>query len=99
MKDLEVFEVSPVLVGANRETYTLAIKSGEEAVYESSNLEEEKAALARDMFDNPGEAMNRSKELSCAVGVVTETMDGKEVFMPVKLMLNMKKQLKMRKKI
>ncbi len=84
LKDLEVFEVSPVLVGANRETYTLAIKSGEEAVYESDNLDEEKAALAQDMFDNPGEAMNRSKELSCAVGVHTTEMDGKEVFMPCK---------------
>ena len=84
LKDLEVFEVSPVLVGANRETYTLAIKSGEEAVYESDNLDEEKAALAKDIFDNPAEAMNRSKELSCAVGVHTTEMDGKEVFMPCK---------------
>ena len=84
LKDLEVFEVSPVLVGANRETYTLAIKSGEEAVYESNNLDEEKAAVATDMFDNPGEAMNRSKELSCAVGVHTTEVDGKEVFMPCK---------------
>tara|TARA_Y100000004_G_C8920212_1_gene415085 strand:+ start:262 stop:1533 length:1272 start_codon:yes stop_codon:yes gene_type:complete len=81
LKDLEVFEVSPVLVGANRETYTLAIKSGEEAVYESSD---EKAALAKDIFDNPAEAMERSKELSCAVGVHTEKMDGKEVYMPCK---------------
>ena len=84
LKDLEVFEVSPVLVGANRETYTLAIKSGEEAVYESNNLDEEKAAVATDMFDNPGEAMNRSKELSCEVGVHTTEVDGKEVFMPCK---------------
>ncbi len=81
LKDLEVFEVSPVLVGANRETYTLAIKSGEEAVYESS---EEKAALAKDTFDNPAEAMERSKQLSCAVGVHTTEVDGKEVFMPCK---------------
>ena len=98
LKDLEVFEVSPVLVGANRETYTLAIKSGEEAVYESSNLEEEKAALARDMFDNPGEAMNRSKELSCAVGVHTETMDGKEVFMPCKTHAEYEEAIKDEKK-
>ena len=98
MKDLEVFEVSPVLVGANRETYTLTIKSGEEAVYESSNLEEEKAALARDMFDNPGEAMNRSKELSCAVGVHTETMDGKEVFMPCKTHAEYEEAIKDEKK-
>jgi HK97 family phage prohead protease len=98
LKDLEVFEVSPVLVGANRETYTLAIKSGEEAVYESNNFEEEKAALARDMFDNPGEAMNRSKELSCAVGVHTETMDGKEVFMPCKTHAEYEEAIKDEKK-
>ena len=36
LKDLEVFEVSPVLVGANRETYTLAIKTGEDTVYEKA---------------------------------------------------------------
>lgn len=39
LKDLEVYEVSPVLVGANRETYTLAIKSGEDAIYEDNNIE------------------------------------------------------------
>jgi len=51
LKDLEVFEVSPVLVGANRETYTLAIKTGEETVYEKEetvseeeNLEEKYAS-------------------------------------------------------
>tara|TARA_B100000287_G_scaffold421285_1_gene461767 strand:- start:947 stop:2143 length:1197 start_codon:yes stop_codon:yes gene_type:complete len=41
LKELEVFEVSPVLVGANRETYTLAIKSGEDSVYEDSDEKEE----------------------------------------------------------
>ncbi len=83
LKDLEVFEVSPVLVGANRETYTLAIKSGEEAVYENSNIE--KAANPEDVFDNPAEAMERSKKLSCAIGVHTHKLDdGKEVFMPCK---------------
>lgn len=83
LKDLEVFEVSPVLVGANRETYTLAIKSGEEAVYENSNIE--KAANPKDVFDNPAEAMERSKKLSCAIGVHTHKLDdGKEVFMPCK---------------
>ena len=84
LKDLEVFEVSPVLVGANRETYTLAIKSGEEAIYESSNVDEVKEALGKDIFDNPGEAMERSKELSCDIGVHTQEMDGKNVFMPCK---------------
>ena len=30
LKDLTVFEVSPVLVGANQDTYTMAIKSNKE---------------------------------------------------------------------
>tara|TARA_B100000927_G_scaffold164084_1_gene132203 strand:+ start:9878 stop:11170 length:1293 start_codon:yes stop_codon:yes gene_type:complete len=85
LKDLTVYEVSPVLVGANRETYTLDIKSGEEAVYESSNLDEEKAANPEDVFDNPAEAMERSKKLSCEIGVHTHKLEnGKEVFMPCK---------------
>jgi HK97 family phage prohead protease len=78
LKDLEVYEVSPVLVGANRETYTLAIKSGEESVYESSS---EKAALAQDVFDNAEEAEKRAEELGCSGHHIHE-VEGKEVFMP-----------------
>ena len=79
LKDLEVYEVSPVLVGANRETYTLAIKSGEEAIYESSS--EEKAANDEDIFDNEEDAKKRGKELGCE-GSHTHMVDGKEVYMP-----------------
>jgi len=78
LKDLEVFEVSPVLVGANRETYTLAIKSGEDAVYESS---EEKAAKDEDIFDNEEDAKKRAEELGCS-GTHQHEVDGKEVYMP-----------------
>jgi HK97 family phage prohead protease len=78
LKDLEVFEVSPVLVGANRETYTLAIKSGEDAVYESS---EEKAANDEDIFDNEEDAKKRAEELGCS-GTHQHDVDGKEVYMP-----------------
>ena len=46
--------------------------------------ENSKAANPKDVFDNPGEAMNRSKELSCAVGVHTHEVNGKKVFMPCK---------------
>ena len=88
LKSLTVFEVSPVLVGANQETYTMAIKSNKDLVEafvkESKNEPEEKAANPKDVFDNPGEAMNRSKELSCAVGVHTHKVNGKNVFMPCK---------------
>ena len=79
LKDLEVYEVSPVLVGANRQTYTLAIKSGEEAIYESSS--EEKAANDEDIFDNEEDAKKRGKELGCE-GAHTHEVDGKTVYMP-----------------
>jgi hypothetical protein len=79
LKDLEVYEVSPVLVGANRETYTLAIKSGEEAIYESSS--DEKAANDEDIFDNEEDAKKRAEELGCS-GTHTHSVDGKEVYMP-----------------
>ena len=87
LKNLSVYEVSPVLVGANQDTFTMAIKSGENSEVkimedEVEIVEEEKAALAKDMFDNPGEAMNRAKEMSCATGVHTHESDGQTVFMP-----------------
>ena len=79
LKDLEVYEVSPVLVGANRQTYTLAIKTGEESVYESSS--DEKAANDEDIFDNEEDAKKRAEELGCS-GTHTHSVDGKEVYMP-----------------
>jgi HK97 family phage prohead protease len=87
LKNLSVYEVSPVLVGANQDTFTMAIKSGENSevkvMQEDEEIsDEEKAKLGKDIFDNPGEAMNRAKELSCADGVHTQEMDGQTVFMP-----------------
>ena len=147
LKDLTVYEVSPVLVGANQQTYTMAIKSNtelleeiadaktvmttesmnqpdpneesEEVIEETSEevvevqeedveiveeaqvddtdtefeeieqapeeeVDGEKAVNPKDVFDNPGEAMNRSKELSCEIGVHTHEVGGKTVFMPCK---------------
>lgn len=94
LKDLTVFEVSPVLVGANQETYTLAIKSntellkdiddGVKEVITNEDTVNEKYANSEDMFDNPGEAMERSKKLSCAVGVHSMDVNGDKVFMPCK---------------
>ena len=82
LKDLEVYEVSPVLVGANRETYTLAIKSGEEAVYESNNIDE-KAEVVPEVFDTVEEAEARAKELGCE-GSHEYQVDGKTLYMPCK---------------
>jgi len=82
LKDLEVYEVSPVLVGANRETYTLAIKSGEDAIYEASNVEE-KAEVLPEVFDTIEEAEARAKELGCE-GHHSYEQDGKTLYMPCK---------------
>jgi len=85
LKDLTVYEVSPVLVGANQDTYTLAIKSNTELLKEITSDSEEKAAVAKDMYDNPAEAMEASKDMSCAIGVHThKDNNGKQVFMPCK---------------
>ena len=78
LKDLTVFEVSPVLVGANRETYTLAIKSGEDAVYEDSQK-----AVPKDLFKTEEEAIKRAQELGCD-GSHQHTFDGDDYFMPCK---------------
>ncbi len=76
IKSATVYEVSPVLVGANRETYTLAIKSGEEAVYENTEK-----ALPKDVFETEEEAMKRAQEMGCD-GTHSMEMDGKTYYMP-----------------
>jgi HK97 family phage prohead protease len=50
LKDLTVFEVSPVLVGANQDTYTMAIKSNDELIKEILGNDEEKAVLSSSSF-------------------------------------------------
>jgi HK97 family phage prohead protease len=50
LKDLTVFEVSPVLVGANQDTYTMAIKSKDELIKEILGNDEEKAVLSSSSF-------------------------------------------------
>ena len=50
LKDLTVFEVSPVLVGANQDTYTMAIKSNKELLKEIVSENEEKAVLGSSSF-------------------------------------------------
>ena len=76
IKSATVYEVSPVLVGANRETYTLAIKSGEEAVYEDASK-----ALPKDVFETEEDALKRAKEMGCD-GTHSMEMDGKTHYMP-----------------
>lgn len=85
LKDLTVYEVSPVLVGANRETYTLSIKSGEEAVYEASNIKDshEKMEDEKDLFETAEEAEKRAEELGCS-GSHSIDYEGRTMYMPCK---------------
>ena len=78
-----VYEVSPVLVGANRETYTLSIKSGEEAVYNDDNIDEKK--LPKDVFETAEEAEKRAEQLGCS-GSHTHDIDGTTYYMPCERM-------------
>lgn len=50
LKGLTVYEVSPVLVGANQETYTMAIKSNTELLEELSG---EKAVMTTESMNQP----------------------------------------------
>ena len=50
LKGLTVYEVSPVLVGANQETYTMAIKSNTQLLEE---LSEEKAVMTTESMNQP----------------------------------------------
>jgi len=55
LKDLTVFEVSPVLVGANQETYTMAIKSNKELL-EDLVEDEVKNVLGSESFEKEEES-------------------------------------------
>lgn len=77
LKELKVWEVSPVLVGANQNTYTLAVKS------DNNFDQEEKAEIRKDVFDNPGEAMERAKQIGCDE-IHSHEENGQTIFMPCK---------------
>jgi HK97 family phage prohead protease len=71
LKDLTVFEVSPVLVGANQDTYTMAIKSNEELLKEIVGTDEEKAVLGSSSFGKEpvSEELNEEDAVSPEVEV------------------------------
>ena len=75
LKDLTVFEVSPVLVGANQETYTLAIKSNKELVEDL--IDEEKAVLGSSSFGKEpvSEELNEQDAVSPVVEGTEETVE------------------------
>ena len=78
LKDLTVFEVSPVLVGANQETYTMAIKSNKELV-EDLVEEEKKSVLGSSSFQKeepeaeaPSEEPSEEEEKTVTVEMLIE---------------------------
>ena len=92
LKDLSVYEVSPVLVGANQDTFTMAIKSqnqdpeekgvlGHDSFQKEDPEEEEKAVAVGDMFMTPAEAEQRAKELGCN-GSHQHDSNGQVFYMP-----------------
>ena len=76
LKDLSVYEVSPVLVGANQDTYTMAIKSNKELLEEMAS---EKGVLGHSTFlenEEPEEEVEEEKsgcDCNCSAPVVEES--------------------------
>jgi len=76
LKDLSVYEVSPVLVGANQDTYTMAIKSNKELLEEMAG---EKGVLGHSTFfenEEPEEEVEEEKsgcDCNCSTPVVEES--------------------------
>jgi len=70
LKDLTVYEVSPVLVGANQDTYTMAIKSNTELLEELTGVEEDqKGVLGNSTFfeqEPEDEAGDDTDDVKCS---------------------------------
>lgn len=69
LKDLTVYEVSPVLVGANQETYTMAIKSNTELLKEITGVAEDtKGVLGNSTFleNEESDESEEEKDNTCA---------------------------------
>jgi len=94
LKDLTVFEVSPVLVGANQDTYTLAIKSNNELLKEI--VDEEKAVLGSSSFGKEPvtEEINDENSVAPKVEGIEETGDTPDMPTAEELIANPAKYLK-----
>ena len=94
LKDLTVFEVSPVLVGANQDTYTLAIKSNTELLKEI--VDEEKAVLGSSSFGKEPvtEEINDENSVAPKIEGIEETGDTPDMPTAEELIANPAKYLK-----
>ncbi len=94
LEDVKVWEVSPVLVGAQQNSFVQALKSGlenlddpeEDQVDEVDTefeevSEDQKRALGDDLYTTIEEAEARAKELGCS-GHHEHIKDGETVYMP-----------------
>ena len=78
LEDVKVWEVSPVLVGAQQNSFVQALKSG--LVNEED--QEEKAQVGEDEYTTQQEAAERAKEIGCEGTHTHEKEDGSLIYMP-----------------
>tara|TARA_R100000773_G_scaffold392_1_gene699 strand:- start:2569 stop:3627 length:1059 start_codon:yes stop_codon:yes gene_type:complete len=84
LKDVKVWEVSPVLVGSQQNSFVQALKSGLDQFEKEEDIEdeeEEKRALGDDIYTTREEAEARAEELGCS-GAHEHQKDGETVYMP-----------------
>ena len=95
LKDVKVWEVSPVLVGSQQNSFVQALKSGLDSMEsdpeedeniddydtEFEEVKEQKEALGDDLYTTIEEAEKRAEELGCS-GHHEHQVDGQTLYMP-----------------
>ena len=90
LEDVKVWEVSPVLVGAQQNSFVQALKSGlinedpeEEDIDDvDQEFEEVKEMVGQDEYTTQQEAAERAKEIGCEGTHTHEKEDGTMIYMP-----------------
>jgi len=90
LEDVKVWEVSPVLVGAQQNSFVQALKSGlqpddpedEEVDDYDTEFEEVKEMVGQDEYTTQQEAAERAKEIGCEGTHTLEKDDGSLIYMP-----------------
>jgi len=83
LQDVKVWEVSPVLVGAQQNSFVQALKSGLEAYDDwDTEFEEVKEQVGTDEYTTQQEAAERAKEIGCEGTHTHEKDDGSVIYMP-----------------
>tara|TARA_R100001509_G_scaffold164588_1_gene142783 strand:- start:1256 stop:1966 length:711 start_codon:yes stop_codon:yes gene_type:complete len=83
LQDVKVWEVSPVLVGAQQNSFVQALKSGLEPYDDfDTEFEEVKEQVGTDEYTTMQEAADRAKEIGCEGTHTHEKDDGTMIYMP-----------------